>query len=181
MPGRNPAPPAQTIYVPTWIDNRFPADQKKAIRSAIEDWNYALDGYEKFTIVSDSYDAEHDLIPDLRVAAELEGLIIHYETVGSPNEVDVDPEQAGVLAWVPDFGANDMYIVSDRIGDRNLHTIVMHEIGHILGAPHVDIAGSLMYPHYPLQRDCIDEVTAQIILDKHAKLRWDHMKGLCKL
>jgi hypothetical protein len=66
----------------------------------------------------------------------------------------------GVLAFVTRHEGHVLVVVGDRLGGRDLKTIIMHEVGHLLGAAHVNMKGSLMYPAYGWnQVSCIDKVT----------------------
>ena len=60
-----------------------------------------------------------------------------------------------------------VYVISDRIGQRDLTGVVMHEFGHVLGAGH-DGAG-LMAPVYNAAMGrCIDQdaVAGADVLDR---------------
>ena len=162
-----------TDVYPVYIDSRFSDKQKSDIKAGIEAWNYTLNGYRRYEIISDKFDAAADLEVIHSLRNSYMGLVVLYETADDPEIED------GVLAWVPDFGALDMHVVADRISGRNLIQIVEHELGHILGSPHVNIARSSMYPYYPVNNiPCIDYITASLVANGH-KL-WDiHHMNYC--
>ena len=48
-----------------------------------------------------------------------------------------------------------MYLVRDRLSNDMVFGVTLHEIGHLLGSPHV--GKRLMYPHFTRARNqCID-------------------------
>lgn len=67
------------------------------------------------------------------------------------------------LTFVRRFSDHLMVVVGDRLGDRNIKTIIMHEFGHIFGCfdcYHINIKNSLMVPIYGKdQADCIDKIS----------------------
>ncbi len=147
--------------VPVWIDKGFTPEHRDAIHSAFEQWNIALNGYEAFDIVSDTFDMEPATIAS--VVATGQGLIVLRRTTKDPIMEDL-PD--GVLGWVlmdPGAEAHVLNLVEDAIGNRNLAPITMHEVGHTLRLPHLPVKHTLMYPSYSYGAPCIDLFTTQTL------------------
>ncbi len=165
-------PPVVTVprVTPVWVDKDFPASQKADVLAAIDEWNFALNGYSSFQVVDQNYDMEPSVLEQIRDT--LQGLVILDVSV-KMEQVQRLPD--GVLAWVPELEANSMFIIGDRIGNRALKSIVMHELGHILGLEHQEEAGTLMFPSYDRGSPCIDQVTAMHLASVHSRYNWHHM------
>jgi hypothetical protein len=158
--------------IPIYIDSTFSDEHAKAIKDSIAEWNLVLN--KQITLKLDStfvglIDGQRRLDEVNRTG--LGYVIINLEET-SPILSGLVEEGDGTLAFVRRFDGHVMVIVGDRIGNRNLKTIVMHEIGHLLGSFHVNIPGSLMMPYYGNdQADCIDKVTvAQVAGYNHLLL-----------
>ncbi len=165
-------PPVVNVprVTPVWVDKDFPTGQKADVLAAIDEWNFALNGYASFQVVDDKFDMDPDVLQ--RIKDTLQGLVILDVSVKN-DYVKEMPE--GVLAWVPELGANSMFVIGDRVGNRNLKSIVMHEMGHILGLEHQEEAGTLMYFSYDQGRSCVDWVTAMHLASVHGRYDWHHM------
>lgn len=135
------------------VDKDFKPDAKQAIRDALEEWSFALNGYMSFLVVQENFTmAQDDVIEKVRLGEVLLFLQRPEETL--PMDL-----HRRALAWVPDVGAKLINVVSARIGTRNLKMILMHEIGHALGLEHTKASGTLMSGYYEDQNDCIDKYT----------------------
>lgn len=134
-----------------YVDSDFLEAQRRAIVSAMRQWNYALNGYVRFRA--------HLLPPDVNAAdvARLRsggGWIV--ARVDSSHPVARHGEGLHALAVTVGNGHDGfVYVIADRLGGRDVAGVVMHELGHVLGAGH-DHAG-LMAPVYsPAAARCID-------------------------
>lgn len=158
---RQPLPPVQYTdhaqpastgrTIPLYVDSDFPDVQRQAIVSAMRQWNYALNGYVRFSARvlprnTDSYD-----IARLRRS----GAWI-VAAVDSHHPIAQKGEGAHALAVTVGNGHDGfVYVIEDRLGSRDLAGVIMHEFGHVLGAGH-DQAG-LMGPVYnAAAAQCID-------------------------
>src|SRR5258708_16208528 len=166
-----PEPGYHTEYLPVWIDAKFSDKEKGDIRAALDAWDTALNGYAQFIVVSDKIDRPaDDLAVTIRRLISKQGLTSNRHPM-SPETLDT-PELAH---YDPD--ADNIMVLSDRIGFRDLHIIMMHEIGHYFISPpvmHVLIKGSLMFPSYDFQPACVDKVTAMYVGEVQ-KWDWRHM------
>ncbi len=160
-----------TEYLPVWIDAKFSDKEKGDIRAALDAWDYTLNGYAQFIVVSDKIDRpSDDPAVTIRRMISKQGLTFNRdemtpETIESPELAHYDPD------------ADNIMVLSERIGFRNLQIIVMHEIGHYFMSPpvgHILIKGTLMYPIYDFQPACIDQITAMQVAQVQG-FDWRHL------
>jgi hypothetical protein len=148
-----PAATAEEI-VPLRIKGSFaPGDRAKILR-AVNEWNVALNGFVRFTIVEDSAASAANARPWSIMAAEGIG----------PRVV---PGPTIALAHTqPLPGAGGLMIVYvDRIGTRDLGGVVMHELGHVLGVGHSE-KGLMAARYHPTDQQCIDKATITAVAAK---------------
>lgn len=152
-------PPAATAeeIVPLRIKGSFtPGDRAKILR-AVNEWNVALNGFVRFTIVEDSG-------ASATTARQSRPWSIMAAQGVTPRVV---PGPAIALAHTqPVPGAGGLMIVYlDRIGTRDLGSVVMHELGHVLGVGHGE--RGLMAAHYhPTDQQCVDKATITAVAAK---------------
>jgi hypothetical protein len=151
-----PAAPAEEI-VPLRIKGSFtPGDRAKILR-AVNEWNVALNGFVRFTIVEDTGASAVNAHPSRPWS------IMAAQGIG-PRVV---PGPTIALAHTqPLPGAGGLMIVYvDRIGTRDLGSVVMHELGHVLGVGHGE--RGLMAAHYhPTDQQCVDKATIAAVAAK---------------
>ncbi len=147
--------------VPVYVDKKFSDKHREAIHESFAQWNIALNGYESFTIVSDTFDMEPSTIQD--VIASGQGILVLRRMTTDPLLEEL-PE--GVLGWVmmtPGEEAHVLNLVEDAVGNRDLTAIASHEIGHTLRLPHLPVKGTLIYPSYRYGSPCVDLFTVQTL------------------
>lgn len=147
--------------VPVWIDKRFTSAHRAAVHEAFAQWNTALNGYESFSIVSDTFDMETATIEQIDFTGQ--GLLVLSRMHGDPILEDL-PE--GVLGWVStdlQSEAHVLNLIEDAIGNRDLVSITAHEIGHTLRLPHLPVKWTLMFPSYRYGSPCVDQFTVQAL------------------
>lgn len=121
-----------------WVDKGFGNADRLAIDDAIRQWNYSMNGYVKVTVVSYDFDMEIDVLKQVRDSGGW--LIMKIDSMNPM--VDDGPTVNGkpksyTLAWVNGVGGTKMWVIRDRIMDSRWMTgIVLHELGHMLGADH---------------------------------------------
>jgi hypothetical protein len=158
------------LVTPVWIDKDFSPSQLAQLKDALTEWNFALNGYESFEVVSDKFAMEPEVIA--QVEATGQGLVI-LDVLSSNHYVQEMGD--GVLAWVPELGAHIMSVVGDRIGNRDLKAIILHELGHVLGLEHILVKSTLMFPNYNYGSPCIDKISVQQLASVRARFDWRHM------
>lgn len=144
-----------------WVDKGFGNADRLAIDDAIRQWNYTMNGYVKMTVISYDFDME---IEELRQIMNSGGWIIMKIDSSNPM-VDDGPTVNGkptsyTLAWVNGLHGTKMWIIRDRIVDSRWMTgIVLHEMGHMLGADHDE--AYLMGKNFDWEKfRCVDYQTA---------------------
>ncbi len=163
-------PPAASTFrpdiVPVWIDKDFNLKDKIEVEAALAEWNFVLNGYRQYRIEDASFSFDLDVLK--QVVETGQGLLI----LNIP-ESAVPEDDDGVLGWVDNLGSPVVNIVASRIGTRDLKLIVMHEMAHSMGVPHVRIDHTLMSPYYQVQIGCIDEITVRQLSFIRRALDWD--------
>lgn len=149
------------------MDKTFSKEEVATINQVVAEWNYVLNGQMRIAISKGTFDHTNEGQVKLIVAKEantgegfmLVGLNHDDKAIASY----MANEHGKALAFCDNIGDDKigaMYVLRDRIGMRNLHQVLMHEFGHMLGSDHM-AAYSLMYPHYGANEpDCVDKLTA---------------------
>ena len=137
--------------VALYIDADFGADERRSILSAAKHWNYALNGFLQFKPMALPDDPSPKMLAQIRRSS---GWIV--ARVDSRHPVANRGEGRHALAvTVGNSFSGFVYVISDRLGSRDMTGVVMHEFGHVLGAGHD--GGGLMAPVYnPYAGHCID-------------------------
>lgn len=163
--GEGPATPSKVI--PVWIDEDFGNADQIAINDAIDQWNYALNGYIKLIVVSTHFNMENDVLQQVNRG---DGWLILRITARSYYVVDDTAHGHMTLAFANKIGGNQIYVVRDRIPNEWMTGLLLHEIGHLLGAQHDE--KDLMKPVYDLEDGrCIDADTLrQVAAYQHLRL-----------
>lgn len=148
--------------IPVTIDKEFTPQDKNAIAQAIEQWNHTLNNFIKLQIVSTSFDMDPHEIKDIY---QKNGYIIMK--VDSFSNFIPDKKPGETLAWVDvELTGHKLYVVRDRfVSTGILRGIVLHELGHLLGASHIENnKKSLMIDfYYGPYYQCVDNYTAKAI------------------
>lgn len=158
---------------PVYVDKDFGEADRLSIAEALDQWNYALNGHAKFVIVSDTFDMEPEILQ--RVVSGSAFVILKVSgdnpIVARSDEVVEEHEHKGShsysLGFTVAIGNHTIYLVRDRIKENKMvKGIVMHEVGHALGAEHV--GDGLMFPGYDAERyQCVDYQTVKAVAEYH--------------
>jgi hypothetical protein len=144
-----PAATAEEI-VPLRIKGSFTLGDRAKVLRAVNEWNVALNGFVRFTIVEDSgasaTAAGHSRPWSIMAAEGINPRVVPGPTIALAHTQPL-PGTGGL-----------MIVYVDRIGTRDLGSVVMHELGHVLGVGHGK--RGLMAAHYhPTDQQCIDKAT----------------------
>lgn len=144
----------QTL-IPVYVDSNFTTEDDVSIFLAIDAWNTALQGHVYLDIITMGSTFSDDVNDDVE---RNHGL----EIIRATEDFPVDPRPRGAAwGWADYIGGTRIWLVRKDIPNRQLTRIVMHEIGHTLGAMHTDTPG-LMYRFCNVreQWSCVDLATA---------------------
>jgi hypothetical protein len=131
-----------------YVEDEFSGEDKAAISAAVGHWNFALNGYVKIEIVSLTYKFGDVIGPDDWTIVKID----------HSNGKIKDGKRWRQLAFADKVGGKHLWIVRDRIKDSWMVGIVLHELGHLLGASHE--GKDLMQPHFVENGYvCVDEET----------------------
>jgi len=138
--------PTRVYHV--WVDREFGVADRLSIDNAIKQWNFALNGYVRIDIETYEYNMEVGVLD--RVMRGDGWVILKIDSM-NPMVEPLDRGNSGekqfyTLAWVNAIGGNRMFVIRNRISNTWMEGIIMHEIGHLLGARHDEVY--LMQPHY---------------------------------
>jgi hypothetical protein len=154
----HPARAATGRTLNLYVDHDFDPRERDRIVSALRQWNHVLNGMIRL---------EAKLLPQDVSAADLQRLKRSggwlVLRVDSRHRIAHSGEGKDALAvTVGGTGGGVVYVISDRIGGRDLSGVVMHEFGHVLGAGHGQ--RGLMAPVYSLDgARCIDYAAVSLV------------------
>lgn len=143
--------PIRTI--PVWIDSSFGDADQISLDAAISSWNYALNGYIKFAVITNYY---HIPANPHEGSANSDGLLIMKINAANP-PVPIPEHPARVWAFCDDIGGHRIFVIRNRMENDQVGGVILHELGHILGARHVYGDDHLMFRYYSENGNaCID-------------------------
>lgn len=159
----------QVTVVPVYVDERWNDTERFALHAAMEEWNVALGGHLTLKVVNDAYHVGTDVGKD-------PGYV--FIKTDSRDPLIDQQEQFISFAWThgrgSGVGGNRIYFIMDRFPTWNLLAIARHEIGHMLGSPHIEHNG-LMSPRFnPMFYNCIDRDVV-LVVAKYRNLSVDGM------
>lgn len=139
-----------------FISNEFNQKERKAIEEAIETWNYVLNGYHRFVVQKSNIPVNDEQSYMSFISG---GFTVQKVWAGNEDYItkdDITGERIKILAWVDKVGGSRVWVVKNRVVTEDVYYIMLHEIGHVLGARHVG-RQSLMSPLYErLSYSCVD-------------------------
>jgi len=152
-----PSPASTGRVVELYVDRDFNEYERQHLLSAMRQWNYVLNGFVQFRARMLPDDPNPMTISQIRRS----GAWV-VARVDSRHPVAHSGEGRAALAVTTGNRGGFVYVISDRIGNRDLTGVIMHEFGHVLGAGH-DGSG-LMAPVYSAAMGrCIDQEAVALV------------------
>jgi hypothetical protein len=147
------APQAEPARVlPVHIDQAFNIYERAKILRAVNEWNVALNGQIRLEVSPTALDATPYLAAGAR---RPEGWTV--ARIDSRSPILGSSAMNRALAVTVGTRRAIVYVVADRLGTRDLGSIMMHEFGHAFGLGH-DSGSDLMHPYYTGDKQrCIDK------------------------
>jgi hypothetical protein len=151
-----PAATAEEI-VPLRLKGSFTPGERAKILRAVNEWNVALNGFVRFAIVEDSgasvANARQSRPWSIMAAEGIAPRVAPGPTIALAHTQPL-PGSGGL-----------MIVYVDRIGTPDLGSVVLHELGHVLGVGHGE--KGLMAAHYhPADQQCVDKATITAVAAK---------------
>ena len=135
------------------IDRNFDTYERAKALRAVNEWNHALNGHIRLEMSPEGFDTAAFATA---TRPRLDGWVVAKSD--SSHALLRAPGMRRTLALT--FGNHAgafVLLAADRVGSKDLATILKHEFGHALGAGH-DSRSELMHPFYGSDRQgCIDE------------------------
>jgi hypothetical protein len=133
-----------------WIDPEFGAD-RKAVLEAIKEWNVALNGHMVLVPI------ENESAP--LALSNTANIIKIHESWSREVPENFPLRMVGVTNKL---GGRDIWIIRDRILGDEVLGVVLHELGHALGVPHLGET-SIMYRYAGGEGKCVDKETIDVV------------------
>jgi len=152
-----PTPASTGRVLELYVDRDFSDAERQSMLSAMRQWNYVLNGFVQFRARLLPGDPSPAMLSQIRRSG---GWVL--ARVDSRHPVARQGEGTHALAVTTGNRGGFVYVISDRIGNRDLSGVIMHEFGHVLGAGH-DGYG-LMAPVYNAAMGrCIDQDAVALV------------------
>jgi hypothetical protein len=154
----NASPVSIGRVVSLHVDRDFDDLERQRIVSAMRQWNYVLNGFVQFRATYLPNDPTPAMLAQIRRSG---GWVV--ARVDSRHPIAQQGEGRQALAVTAGGRGGFVYVISDRIGQRDLTGVIMHELGHVLGAGHDERSG-LMAPVYSSAMGrCIDRESVGLV------------------
>ncbi len=157
---------SSSTEINVYVDKDFDPIDDEQILEGITQWNYVLNDFIYLNIVDWNYDAWHE-----KQIEKPMGDGFYVVKIFSDGKIS-SPD--AYLAFADDIGGQIIYIVLDRVKPETIQFLILHEIGHLLGAKHQGFF--LMHPFYNQNRyKCIDEGVVRQV-GTYLNLDWTMLK-----
>jgi hypothetical protein len=131
-----------------YVDSSFGEMDMIEIDNAVNQWNYSLNGAIRIKMVRGQGSSEGNSWIIKKIDSKYNSIPDFWR----------DGRKYYVLAWANKIGGDKVYVIRDRVISRWIHGLMMHEIGHLLGADH-DSGHLMKYVFNENEYRCIDYTT----------------------
>ena len=153
----HPSPVSTGRELDLYVDRDFNDYERQHLLSAMRQWNYVLNGFVQFRARLLPAQPTQMMLAQIRRSG---GWVV--ARVDSRHPVANQGEGTHALAVTTGNRGGFVYVISDRIGNRDLTGVIMHEFGHVLGAGHGGYG--LMAPVYNAAMGrCIDHDAVSLV------------------
>jgi hypothetical protein len=158
-----------------YVDRDFDPAERERIGLALRQWNHVLNGFVQFRATLLPPDPTDRTLAQLRRSGA-------WTVLKVDGRHPAARERTALAVTVGGRGGGFVYVIADRFGMRDLTAVILHELGHVLGAGH-DPGGRLMAPIYERSNGiCIDRGAAAMVASAQrlplAQLNWCVGPGL---
>lgn len=158
-----------------YVDRDFDPAERERIGLALRQWNHVLNGFVQFRATLLPADSSDRTLAQLRRSGA-------WTVLKVDSRHPVARERTALAVTVGGRGGGFVYVIADRFGMRDLTAVILHELGHVLGAGH-DPGGHLMAPVYDRSNGlCIDRGATAMVASAQrlplAQLNWCIGPGL---
>jgi hypothetical protein len=135
--------------LPVYVDREFDAAAREQIGLALQQWNHVLNGFVQLRPALLPSDLSDRTMAQLRRSGA-------WIVLKVDSRHPAARDRSALAVTIGNRGGGFVYVIADRFGMRDLTAVMLHELGHVLGAGH-DPGGHLMAPVYDRSNGhCID-------------------------
>lgn len=150
--------------IPVYIDIKFCNSEKKLIKKAIDNWNDALNGYLVLKVVGLEFKETPKAIDDI-IKNKSYVILRAYSSDEIIKERDINDNENVIVGLANKLGGNVMHLVMDRLTEKDIMEITMHELGHLLGADHTDEKYLMSIIYNKERYKCVDLFTIKQVAE----------------
>ena len=155
----SPAESHSRRVVAVRIDRQFSAYERAKVLRAVNDWNHALNDYIRLEMSPEGFDTAAFTTTN---RPRLDGWVV-AKSDSSHGLLQAPGMRRTLALTFSNHAGAFVLLAADRVGTKDLTTILKHEFGHALGAGH-DSRSALMHPFYGGDRQgCIDEYAMRAV------------------